>query len=64
MSVLDGTAITVSTLNGLEALGMEFECVEEAGPKPLVLKAKGKVTDPQKSSTGHDHKRIAAALRK
>jgi len=64
MSVLDGTEINVSILNGLEALGVAFACAEEVGPKPLVLKAKGNVTDPQKSSTCHDHKRIAAASSK
>jgi hypothetical protein len=40
---------------------MAFECAEEVGPKPLVREAKGGVIDTQKSSTGHDHKRIAAA---
>ena len=61
MSVLNGTEISVSILNGLEVLGMAFECAEEIEAKPLALKAKGGVTDTQKSAAGHDHKRITAA---
>jgi hypothetical protein len=61
MSVLNDTEISVSILNDLEVLGMAFECAEEVGAKPLALKAKGGVTDTQKSAAGRDHKLIAAA---
>jgi hypothetical protein len=40
---------------------MAFECAEEVGAKSLALKVKGGTTDTQKSSAGHDHKRLAAA---
>jgi hypothetical protein len=61
MSILNGTESSVSILNDLEVLGMAFECAEKVGARPLPLKAKGRVTDTQKSAAGHDHKRIAAA---
>ena len=60
ISLLNGTEISVSVLNDLEVLGMAFECAEEVGAKPMALKAKGGVTDTQKSAAGHN-KRTAAA---
>jgi len=60
MSVLNGTDINVSILNGLVVLGMAFECAEDVGAKPLALKAKGRSTDTQKSASGHVLKRTAA----
>jgi hypothetical protein len=51
----------VSILSDLVVQGMAFGCAKEVGPKPLVVEATGRITDTQRSATGHDHKSTAAA---